>query len=217
VTTPDGTADGTHPAVADRGVRVGRTTPALDVPELHARALDATRRVVVGVGPDQWDVRVETAGTDVRRLVNHVVGGNWEVEPVVGGEPLAEVRARYRGDVLGDDPVVAYDQSAASAAAAFRAPGAMTTPCDMDGSGCPRPGSDYCGNRFVDVLVHGWEIAKVTGQDTRLDPELAESARLVIEPEILALRANGTIQGPLEVPEDAGAQTRLLALFGFFD
>jgi len=196
---------------------MGTASIDLGLPDLYAQALEVTRGVVARLGPDQWGTRVETAGTDVRRLVNHIVSGNLEVPPLVAGESLREVRARYGGDLLEDDPLGAYEPAAAIAVTAFRAPGALEAPCDMDGSGSSRPGSDYCANRFVDVLVHGWEIAKVTGQDTRLDQELAESARAVIEPEILMLRKNGIIKDQLHVPEDADPQTRLLALFGFSD
>ncbi len=187
----------------------------LDLPELHARALQATRKIIAGLGTEQWDARVETANTTVRTLVNHVVGENFEVEPLVAGQSKEQVRARAQRDALGDDPLAAYDRSAASAAAAFRAPGALETLCQAGATGASMSGAAYCGNRFVDVLVHGWEIAKVTGQDTRLDPALAESARTVIEPDIRMLRENGVIRAELEVPTDADSQTHLLALFGF--
>jgi hypothetical protein len=52
-------------------------------------------------------------------------------------------------------------------------------------------------------------------QDTRLDPELAESARQVIEPEIRMLREKGITREQLEVPAGTSSQTQLLALFGF--
>jgi uncharacterized protein (TIGR03086 family) len=76
-------------------------------------------------------------------------------------------------------------------------------------------GSALCVNRFVDLLVHGWEVANVTGQDTRLDPELAGAARVAIEPDIVKLREKGIIRSAIEVPADANEQTRLLAFFGF--
>jgi hypothetical protein len=34
------------------------------------------------------------------------------------------------------------------------------------------PGSAYAGHRFLDVLVHGWDLAVATGHDYALDPEL---------------------------------------------
>jgi uncharacterized protein (TIGR03086 family) len=187
----------------------------LDLPELHARALAATARVVAGLGAEEWDVRVETAHTTVRKLVNHMVSENSQVAPVLAGESVDAVREHTKGDLLGDDGAAAFERSATSAAAAFRAPGALEASYPMGPAGAAMQGFDYCGNRFVDVLVHGWEIANVTGQDTQLDPELAESARVVIEPSIRALRENGVIAAQIEVPDGASSQTRLLAFFGF--
>ena len=101
---------------------------AIELPEAHARALDATRAVVAGVTSDQWHARSVCDGWDVRELVNHVVAGNWWVAPLVEGQTIEQVGDRYDGDVLGDDPLAAYDASVPSAAAAFRAPGAMEAP-----------------------------------------------------------------------------------------
>ena len=80
-----------------------------------------------------------------------------------------------------------------------------------------RTGLRYAGTRFVDILIHGWEIAKVTGQDARLEPDLASAAHKIIEPEIETLFENGVIAKPLELPSEASPQDRLLALFGFSD
>jgi uncharacterized protein (TIGR03086 family) len=186
-----------------------------ELPDLHAQALDATRRIVAGVAGDQWTTRVETSRTDVRTLVNHFVGENYWVEPILAGETYEQVGPRFAGDVLGEDPLGSYDRSAASAAGAFRAPGALERLCHMKPAEPPMLGSAMCVNRFVDILVHGWEVANVTGQDTVLDPELAEAARAHIEPSIVALREKGIISAALDVPDDASSQTKLLAFFGF--
>ncbi len=106
----------------------------------------------------------------VRELVNHIVTGNYWAEELGSGKTIEEVGDRLDGDVLGDDPLGVYDDSAARAAAVFRAPGAMEAACAV--SYGPVPGSVYCGHRFLDVLVHGWDVAKSTGQDATLDPDL---------------------------------------------
>ena len=84
--------------------------------------------------------------------------------------PAAPSRPPHRldGDLLGDDPAAAYAASAAAAAAVFRRPGALDAPCAV--SYGPVPGSVYAGHRFLDVLVHGWDLAVATGQDYALDP-----------------------------------------------
>src|SRR5712691_7082037 len=94
----------------------------------HHEALDATRTLVAGVQADQWAAPTPNEGWDVRTLVNHIVVGNlWAVE-LVGGRTIAEVADRLDGDVLGQDPLSAYDASAVAAATAFEAPGALEAP-----------------------------------------------------------------------------------------
>jgi uncharacterized protein (TIGR03086 family) len=184
----------------------------VDLPEVHARALEHARRSVVGVGDDQWGSPSDCEGWTVRELVNHIVTGNYWAAELGSGFSIEAVGDRLDGDVLGTDPLRAYDDSALVAAAVFRAPGAMEAPCAV--SYGPVPGEIYCGHRFLDVLVHGWDVASSTGQDTALDPELVEACFEVIEPQMEMLRGSGMFGTPAEVPEGASRQTQLLAVLG---
>jgi uncharacterized protein (TIGR03086 family) len=183
-----------------------------DLPEVHARALDSCRRAVAGVGDDQWDQQSDCEDWTVRELVNHIVTGNYWAAELAAGLSIEDVGDRLDGDVLGTDPLRAYDDSSMVAAAAFRAPGAMEAPCAV--SYGPVPGEVYCGHRFLDVLIHGWDVASSTGQDTTLEPELVEACFEVIEPQMEMLRGSGMFGTPAEVPEGASRQTQLLAVLG---
>jgi uncharacterized protein (TIGR03086 family) len=184
----------------------------VDLPEVHARALDATARLVAGVQDQQWSIQSVCDEWTVRELVNHIVTGNWWVPELMGGRTIEEVGDRLAGDVLGDDPSAAYDESARAAAATFRAPGAMDAPALV--SYGPVPGSVYCGHRFIDVLIHGWDVAASTGQDRRLDTELVQACWAVVEPQRAELSGSGAYGTNVEVAEDAPLQTRLLAALG---
>jgi uncharacterized protein (TIGR03086 family) len=185
---------------------------ASDLPDLHDRALAGTRRYVAGVGGDQWTSASPCEGWDVRELVDHIVSGNFWAAELARGKTIDEVGDRLDGDMLGDDPTAAYEESARAASEAFHAPGAMEAPCAV--SYGPVPGEIYCGHRFLDVLVHGWDVASSTGQDTTLDPELVEACFEVIEPQIDMLVGSGMFGTPTEVPEGASRQTQLLAVLG---
>jgi uncharacterized protein (TIGR03086 family) len=185
---------------------------SVDLPEVHARALDGARRSVAGVSASQWGELSDCDPWTVRDLVNHIVTGNYWAAELGSGLTIEAVGDRLDGDVLGSDPLRAYDDSSLVAAAVFRAPGAMEAPCAV--SYGPVPGSVYCGHRFVDVLVHGWDVATSTGQDTTLDPELVEACLEVIEPQMDMLAASGAFGNRLDVPDDASPQTQLLALLG---
>lgn len=183
-----------------------------DVAELHARALDATGRIAAGIPPDRWHADTPCRGWDVRALLNHVVAGNlWAAELAAGGT-IEGVGDRLDGDVLGPDPAGSYAGSAAAAAAAFRTPGALQAPCAV--SYGPVPGSVYAGHRFIDVFIHGWDLAAASGQDTALDTDLMEACREIIEPQLELFREAGAIGDALPVRPGATAQTRFLAALG---
>jgi uncharacterized protein (TIGR03086 family) len=183
-----------------------------ELPELHDQALRATAVVVAGVTGDQLGLPTPCEDWDVRALLTHVVAGNLWVGELVAGKTIDEVGDRLDGDVLGDDASAAYDRSAAVADRAFRGDGAMEKPVAV--SYGPVPGSIYCGHRFIDVLVHGWDLAKATGQDTALDPALVQGCLEVVEPQAELLKGSGAFHGDVDVAAGADPQTRLLALLG---
>lgn len=185
---------------------------SVNLPEVHARALDTTRAFLAGIGPDQWAQPSICSEWDVRALANHVVSGNFWVAPLVEGQSIEAVGDRLDGDLLGSDPLAAYDASSAEAAAAFRAPGAMDAMVAV--SYGPVPGSVYCGHRFLDVLIHGWDLAESTGQDTNLPEDLVEACWEVVAPQRELLERSGMFGTERSVAPDADRQSQLLAVLG---
>ena len=164
------------------------------------------------VPADRWHAATPCAGWDARALVNHLVSGNlWAAELAAGGT-IEGVGSRLDGNLVGEDPAAAYEQSAGAAAAVFRRPGALDAPCAV--SYGPVPGSVYAGHRFLDVLVHGWDLAMASGQHYALDPQLMQACQQIIEPQLEAFRSAGALGPEVTVPADASPQTRFLALLG---
>ncbi len=145
-------------------------------------------------------------------LLNHLVAGNLWAAELGAGVAIEDVGNRLDGDVLGADPAASYATSAAAASATFRRPGALDAPCAV--SYGPVPGSVYAGHRFLDVFVHGWDLAVATGQGADLDPGLMQACREVIEPQVAAFRAAGVFGAEPPVPPDATDQQRFLAMLG---
>ena len=71
-------------------------------------------------------------------------------------------------------------------------------------------------DRFLgfDLVVHGWDLARATGQDETMDP--AEVERIWAMAESLGdnLRRSGVCGPEVPVPADAPLQDRLLGLLG---
>lgn len=184
----------------------------MELLECHDRALGATRVLVADVPDGRWDASTPCEDWDVRGLVNHIVAGNFWVGELARGRTIDDVGDRLDGDVLDDDPVAAYDSSAKVSSDAFHAPGALEAPCAV--SYGPVPGSVYLGHRFIDVLVHGWDLAVATGQPSDLDDDLAQACLDVIAPQMELLSASGMFGESSEAAADAAPGVRLLALLG---
>ena len=183
-----------------------------DIAQLHRRALDESRSVVARIDRAQWANATPCDGWDVQALLNHLVSGNLWAAELGSGHTIEEVGDRLDGDVLGSDALAAYDASAKAAAAAFEAPGALDAPCAV--SYGPVPGSVYAGHRFIDVLIHGWDLATATGQDATLHPDLVDAAYGLLRDQSEMVRASGMFGEDILVSADAGAQTQLLAFIG---
>ena len=183
-----------------------------DVRKLHERAIASFGSRVAAVKDDQWNAATPCSEWDVRALVNHIVYENRWMPPLLEGRTIAEVGDRFEGDLLGDNPKGAWEASAAEATAAVQADGAMDRTVHL--SFGDFPGRDYTMQLFADLMIHGWDLARATGGDERLDPELVEACAAWFVPLEEVYRGSGATGPRPEVAANADAQTRLLAAFG---
>lgn len=181
--------------------------------ERHAEALRLFGERVRDVRGDQWGEPTPCTEWNVRELVNHVTAEQLWIPPLVTeGRTVEELAGRFSGDVLGDDPVAAWDRASAAAHAAFAASGALDRTVRL--SYGPALGSAYCSELTADCVVHVWDLARGIGAGDRLPDTLVEFSIKEIMPYADALSASGEYAEPVEVPAGADAQTRLLAMVG---
>ena len=110
-----------------------------DQAELHRRAVEEFGSRVAAVGDDQWELPTPCSDWNVRQLVNHLVYENRWTVPLIGGSTIAEVGDRYEGDLLGDRPQAAWDESSAEAVRAVGADGALERVVDLVVEGLTNP------------------------------------------------------------------------------
>lgn len=179
----------------------------------HAQALRLFGERVRAVADSQWDAPTPCTEWSVRDLVNHVTSEQLWIPPLVTeGRTVEELADAFSGDVLGADPVDAWDRASVAAHAAFTAPGALDRTVRL--SYGPALGSAYCSELTVDCAVHAWDLSRAIGADDRLPDGLVEFAVKEVMPYADGLAASGMFAAPLEVPAGANAQTRLLGLLG---
>ena len=181
--------------------------------ELFQRAQAQFTDRVDAVEPDQWEDEALPEWT-VADLVAHLVDEALWVPPLLAGEPYDLVEGRFPDtttDLLGDDPFASWESAADDALSAFAEADALIRTVRL--SRGPTPAAEYIEEMTADLTVHAWDLARATGGDTELDPELVTAA-LVYAERLPEDGVPGLFDPPLDVPATASPQVRLLARFG---
>ncbi len=178
-----------------------------------SRALDQTGEIISRVRPDQATLPTPCSAWDVRALIDHLL------------HDLRQFTARASGvtpdpedtGAIGDDWTGRYREAADRLLAAWRAGGDLDRTVELPIGQVPA--TWILGQHVADVVVHGWDLAKATGQSTDLDPELGQFsldwATESLKPEFRGDEESGRSFGP-EVPVDVDAPLydRLAGFFG---
>jgi uncharacterized protein (TIGR03086 family) len=111
--------------------------------------------------------------------------------------------------------VASFDAGSADCLAAFRAEGVMGKMLTLPWG--EMPGAAFAGLAATDTFTHGWDLAKATGQDTDLFPELAagllEAAKTSISDGFRS--PEGSVFGPEQpAPEGSSNADKLAAFLG---
>jgi uncharacterized protein (TIGR03086 family) len=184
-------------------------------------AIDATGLLISAVRDDQWAAPTPCPEWTVRDLVGHMVTSNYAFVRILGGtapEPPARTVPEAPGGAA-DSPqqdaglVDAYRDSAAALVGAFRQPGVLDRVHAVPIG--PLPGIAALHLRITEVLVHGWDLARATGQDAVFPEDLAEQELAFSRSKLGDIPAGRTpFAPPQPVPGDAPAIDRLVALLG---
>jgi uncharacterized protein (TIGR03086 family) len=187
------------------------TSPtAADSLDQLTRAFDATERLVAGVRGDQWTEQTGCPGWSVRDLLGHVVAGQFAFAAILTRENPPDNTA----EPLGADPTAAYRDSGEALRTAFSRPGVLDEVFTVPAGTVP--GVVALHLRLTELLVHGWDLARATGQSTTgLPADLAEQERAFSRVQIEKLPPDRRpFAPPQPVADDAPAIDRLAALLG---
>lgn len=174
------------------------------------QAIAATRSVLTNVSSEHLDADTPCAQWKVRELVNHIVGGQVFFERALHGQQPDD-----GVDYASTDFVASFDEASAKTLAAFAEDGAMQRMVTLPFG--QMPGAAWMGLASTDTFTHGWDLAKATGQDTNLNPELATQllgqSKTMIQD---AFRSeDGSVFGPeQQAPEGACPADQLAAFLG---
>ena len=175
--------------------------------ERYARLADAFVAKVAAVPEDAWSNPTPCEEWTARDIVRHVVDTQAMFLGFVGRE-------------MGDLPSVDDDPEAAVRAATGRTLHDLEDP-DLAAEtfegfmGTQRYEEGVDRFLCADLIVHGWDLAKATGQDTEIpDEDVAAMRELAEAFPSEAMRGPGAFGPEVEVPDDASEQDKLLAFLG---
>jgi uncharacterized protein (TIGR03086 family) len=159
-------------------------------------------------GATDWDAQSPVPEWTARDVVRHLV--EWFAHFLSNGSGIE----LPRGPSPDDDPVAAWAVHAAAVQAILDDPEASARTFSN-----PHMGElpvVVAADRFytTDVFLHTWDLARATGQDERLDPDLCEVLYYGMLPLDEMLRASGQYGPKVEVPDDSDVQTKLMAFIG---
>jgi len=134
-----------------------------------AQAIEISRSVLGNVQADQLQNATPCASWNVSELINHMVGAQGFFQAgLEGSAPSGDQPNWAEGDYL-----AAFNEASAASLASFSAEGAMEKTVSMPFG--DMPGAAFMGLALNDTFTHAWDLAKATGQDTNLAPELASA------------------------------------------
>lgn len=137
--------------------------------ELLEAAIASTRSLLTQVQADQYEGPTPCASWNVQALVEHLVSEApaYFLSICEGRTPASGAEA-----VAASEALARYDERYAMVVEAFRAPGLLDATLTAEFG--PIPASAFLGVATNDVFVHGWDLAKATGQPTDLDADVAD-------------------------------------------
>lgn len=175
--------------------------------EVYEAAVKQARKTIAAVKPSQLAQPTPCSYWTVQGLVAHMVGAaEWLPAFFQSGAPPAP------GLVAREASLAAFEAAVVRGLQAARTPGALEKKAQT-------PMGEMTAAQALlaysmDACIHCWDLARATGQDTRLDPELVEVSYGMTKAMAEMGRKMGAFGPEVAVPANASLQDKLLGLSG---
>jgi uncharacterized protein (TIGR03086 family) len=181
-------------------------------PEMAAAAAEAAR--VVNAVPAGQELAGPTpcGDWDLRTLLNHtILWTSYSAERRAHGESVAE---ELMSKDFAAEPGFRQDYEAQL----DRAVQAWSDPSTWEGDigvmGNATPAADVAAMLIMEMALHGWDVAKATGQDYTCDEAVAQALIETVEAQAELFRKYQGFADAVTVPAAASTFDRALALSG---
>ena len=172
-----------------------------DLLDLYSRASEWTLDKVKGAAKE-LDADTPCEQWDVRTLMNHMLETQRYFVASARGESASPPGQSPASSLLGDDPVKDFKRAREET---------MTTYGDKD---VLEKSGTTLGIAIADQLLHGWDLAKATGQDANMPKGLAEAAYDLIHGAFTDEQRKTSFKPEVRIDAEASTQDKLLAYSG---
>lgn len=186
----------------------------IDMTSMFSKACGDTAKQLDGVRDDQLDGRTPCEKLSLRELVAHV-GGLGVAFAAAGRKDLGELTDTPPGEGgyhLDEDWRTRYPVQLAGLADAWQDAAAWEGMTRIGGADLP---GEIAGSvALAEVVIHGWDVARSTGQSYDVDDDVAEA----VLAHVASFAAHGPVEGlfgpAVEIAPDAPTFDRAIALSG---
>lgn len=192
--------------------------PTTDPVAQLERVTRRTKEVASGVTQAQAADATPCSQWSVLDLFNHLIGGlEFTAGCITGNVPHIrpnEAESSYRGETDVAVLVRAYHDAVDRALELAASPGALERTA-MTPFG-EMPAARIMMGTVMDQLVHCWDLARATGQDTTLDGEMVEFAYgMLVSGGFADMGRQAGFVGPeINVPDDSSLQDKMIGYMG---
>jgi uncharacterized protein (TIGR03086 family) len=179
--------------------------------EMAAASAEAAR-VVGNVPQNALNARTPCGDWDLRTLLNHtILWTSYSAERRAHGESVAE-------DLMNKDFTADpgfredYARQMDKAVTAWSAPQAWEG--DLNVMGDATPAADVGAMLLMETALHGWDVARATGQEFTTDEQTAKALEDIVQAQAELFRKYQGFADAVEPPGNATAFERALALSG---
>jgi uncharacterized protein (TIGR03086 family) len=166
---------------------------------------DFARRVH---GTRDWSVTTPVSGWAARDVVAHLV--EWLPAFIASGSDVRLPTVPSPSD----EPAAAWYAHQRAVQAILEDPSTAGAPLTNEHIGAMPLGQAIDRFYTSDVFLHTWDLARATGQEETLDPELCAAMLAEMESVEGLIRRSGQYGPAVPVAPDADAQTRLIGFIG---
>ncbi len=180
--------------------------------EVYEGAVQSLLPIIAGIKPDQVGAATPCSEWNVGALINHNILVSQFAGGIITGKDAGVNPFAPSSELPSEGAVAAFEAGTKAILEAIKVAGALEK--EVETPFGRMPVSNFLMIPMADMVVHKWDLAKATNQDTSLDSNLAEVCYQCLTPAVAGGREAGFFGNEVSIPISASIQERLLGLTG---